>query len=192
MFLVAGLGNPGPEYAGHRHNVGFRVLDVLARRLGVGFRSKFHGELAQAEARGQKVALLKPMQFMNLSGHAVSAAAKFFQIAPADVLVVHDELDLDFGVIRFKVGGGAAGHNGLRSVTDSLGTPDFARVRFGIGRPRGKGADYVLSDFAKPEREELPALLDRAADAIELALEKGIRMAMNEVNRARTGDVNKE
>ncbi len=188
MFLVAGLGNPGPEYAGHRHNVGFRVLDVLARRLGAGFRSKFHGEFAQVEARGQKIALLKPMQFMNLSGHAVRDAARFFQIGPADVLVVHDELDLDFGVVRLKLGGGAAGHNGLRSVTESLATPDFARVRFGIGRPRGKGADYVLSDFARPEREALPDLLDSAADAIELALEKGVRLAMNQVNRARPAE----
>ncbi len=186
MFLIAGLGNPGPEYAGHRHNVGFRVVDVLARRLGVGFRSKFHGELGQGELAGQKVALLKPQQYMNLSGHAVRDAAKFFQIAPAEVIVVHDELDLDFGVLRLKLGGGAAGHNGLRSITDCLATPDFARLRFGIGRPRGKGADYVLSDFAKPEREELAALLDAAADALGLACEKGVQRAMNEVNRATT------
>ena len=188
MFLVAGLGNPGPDYAGHRLNVGFRVLDVLSRRLGVSFRGKFHADFAQAEARGHKVALLKPMQFMNLSGHAVRDAARFFQIAPSDVLVVHDELDLDFGVVRLKVAGGAAGHNGLRSIADCLGTLEFARVRFGVGRPRGKGADYVLSDFARPEREALPALLDRAADAVELVLDRGVRLAMNEVNRAAPPD----
>jgi PTH1 family peptidyl-tRNA hydrolase len=133
---------------------------------------------------GQKAALLKPMQFMNLSGQALQQAAKFFQIPPAEVIVIHDELDLELSMIRLKQGGGAAGHNGLRSIIDCLGTPDFLRVRVGIGKGRGgKGADHVLSDFAKFERAELPAVIATAADATEAIVRQGLIPAMNQYNR---------
>jgi PTH1 family peptidyl-tRNA hydrolase len=186
MWLVAGLGNPGPKYAGNRHNVGFRVVDEVARRWRVtGFQSKFGGEAALGEVAGQKVVLLKPMQFMNVSGRAVQQTAAFYKIEANEICVVHDELDLDFGVLRVKVGGGHAGHNGLRSIVQDLGTPEFTRIRCGVGRPPGtKGfvADYVLSDFSKAQQVEAEIMVKEAADAVEEIVRKGPLLAMNKVN----------
>jgi PTH1 family peptidyl-tRNA hydrolase len=175
-LLVAGLGNPGRQYARNRHNVGFLVADELARRHGGSFRGKFAGELAELRVGDAKIGLLKPQTYMNNSGAPLSAASRFFKVEPADVLVVHDESDLEAGRIQARLGGGLAGHNGLRSIAQQLGTQDFLRLRVGIGRP-GRGdrrplADYVLSDFA-PE-DDVDALVARAADAVECLLENGL------------------
>src|SRR5438876_4554492 len=168
-LLVVGLGNPGREYAGHRHNVGHMVADELARRHGGTWRSKFSGQLAEIRLDGHKVALLKPETYMNESGRAVSAAARFYKLEPDEVLVIHDEGDFDLGRLELKVGGGLGGHNGLRSVAQHLKTPDFLRLRIGVGRPeRGDPrslADYVLSNF-EPQ-DDADALVARAADAVE-------------------------
>src|SRR5207245_1692397 len=136
MWLIVGLGNPGPEYAGNRHNIGFMVVDEIARRarLGGGWRSKFGGEIWQGDVAGTRAALVKPMKYMNLSGEVVQPAAAFLKIEPDRLLVVHDELDLPFGRMQIKVGGGTAGHNGLKSIAQRMGTPEFLRVRVGIGR----------------------------------------------------------
>ena len=188
MILVAGLGNPGARYAEHRHNVGFKVLDRIAERAGnPPWRAKFNAEFAQAELAGKRLVLLKPQTYMNLSGQSVRAAAAFFKLAPADVLIVHDELDLPFGDVRLKLGGGEAGHNGVRSVTQELGTSEYARVRVGIGRPppefRGTGADFVLEAFAPLERADLDDVIGRAADAVALVVERGVQVAMNATNQ---------
>jgi len=181
MHLITGLGNPGPKYAGNRHNVGFMVVDELARRWGAPrFRDKFKAELTKVAVGEHDVVLLKPMTYMNLSGEAVQAAMRFFKVPLARVLCVHDELDLEFGVVRLKVGGGTAGHNGLRSIVEHCGGPDFVRCRMGIGRPdRGRPEHYVLSDFNSLERVELGAFLDRGADIVETAVREGPRPAMN-------------
>ncbi|MEZ4469771.1 MAG: aminoacyl-tRNA hydrolase [bacterium] len=185
--LVVGLGNPGPRYAGNRHNVGFMVVDRLGDGAGLPLsRSRFNGRYATGSLEGRSVALLEPETFMNLSGQAVSPARSFFNVEVGNILVIHDELDLPFGTLRLKVGGGHAGHNGLRSIVAQLGTADFARLRVGIGRPQhGAVSDYVLSDFTREEREWLPDLLDRATEAVRLALREGPRMAMNVINVAR-------
>jgi len=185
VYLVAGLGNPGPKYAGHRHNVGFMVVDLLARRWGApAFRDKFKGELAKERHAGEDVVLLKPMTYMNLSGESVQPAMRFFKIPLEGLVVVHDELDLDFGTCRIKVGGGAAGHNGLKSIIRHCGGKDFVRVRVGIGRPRGQPPEgWVLSDFPSADRAELPDVLDRAADAVEAVVSDGPRAAMNRIHR---------
>src|SRR5919109_657626 len=173
-LLVAGLGNPGREYASTRHNVGFMVCDELARRHGGSFRSKFSGELAELRLDG-KVALLKPQTFMNESGRSVGAAARYFKIAPEALLVVHDEVDLEPGRLQARLGGGLAGHNGLRSVAQHLGTSEFARLRVGVGRPeRGDPrpvADFVLSPF--PSEMDVEGLVGRAADAVESVAREG-------------------
>ena len=186
MVLVAGLGNPGPEYAQNRHNVGFMVADRLREKLrGAGaFREKFSGELAKGSlGPGGEVVVLRPLTFMNRSGRSVQAAAAFFQIAVQDIVVVHDDLDLPWQTVRVKVGGGSGGHNGLKSVTECLGAPDYVRVRLGIGRPAfGTSESWVLSDFSDIEQRELPAVLDRAVQAVETILEKGVDRAMNEFN----------
>jgi PTH1 family peptidyl-tRNA hydrolase len=185
MWLIVGLGNPGREYAQNRHNSGFMVVDELARRVGgLSFRGKFGGHLAEARLGGEKAMLLKPQSFMNCSGQVVAPAARFFQVEPASLIVVHDELDLDFGRLKVKVGGGHGGHNGLRSIFADLGTPEFIRVRLGIGRPppRMEGADYVLQDFSRTEARELPFMLGDAADAVELILQAGVTSAMNRFN----------
>jgi PTH1 family peptidyl-tRNA hydrolase len=181
VHLVAGLGNPGPRYAGNRHNVGFMVVDELARRWGApGFRTKHKGELTRVTAGGQDVVLLKPMTYMNRSGESVGAAMQFFKVPLDQVCCIHDELDLAFGVVRLKVGGGTAGHNGLRSVIEHCGSPGFLRCRVGIGRPdRGEPEQYVLSDFGSLERAELGAVLELAADITEAAILQGPREAMN-------------
>jgi PTH1 family peptidyl-tRNA hydrolase len=175
-LLVAGLGNPGREYAATRHNAGFMVCDELARRHDGKFRSKFSGELAEVRIEGHKVALLKPLTYMNESGGSVAAAARFFKVEPASLLVVHDEADLELGRLQARLGGGPAGHNGLRSVAAQLGTPDFARLRIGVGRPeRGDPrpvADWVLSPFG-PE-VDVDGLVGRAADAVETIVRDGL------------------
>jgi peptidyl-tRNA hydrolase, PTH1 family len=182
VALVVGLGNPGPQYAGNRHNVGFLVLDELAGRVGGRFKAHKGGaEVAEGRLSGRRVVLAKPRSFMNLSGGPVVAAARFYKVAPADVIVVHDELDLPFPTIRLKLGGGDNGHNGLRSITKSLGTKDYHRVRFGIGRPPGRmdPADFVLRDFSAVERKELPFALDHTADAVEALVGTGLEAAQN-------------
>ena len=168
-LLVVGLGNPGREYERNRHNVGWLVVDELARRHGGSWREKFSGRLAELRIAGHRVALLKPETYMNDSGSAVGAARRFFKLDPEAVLVVHDEVDLDHGRLQVRMGGGLAGHNGLRSVAAHLKTPEFMRLRVGVGRP-GRGdrrpvADYVLSDFEPSDNAE--ALISRAADAVE-------------------------
>ncbi|MEP6599293.1 MAG: aminoacyl-tRNA hydrolase [Actinomycetota bacterium] len=181
-LLVVGLGNPGPRYAATRHNAGFAVLDLLGDRAGGRFKAhRSRCEVIEARLAGQPVVLAKPLSFMNESGGPVSAAVRFFKVAAQRITVVHDDLDLDFGVLRLKHGGGNGGHNGLRSVTAALGTPDYTRVRFGIGRPPGRQdpADYVLREFTVVERPELPFLIDRAADAVEMLITEGLEATQN-------------
>jgi len=166
MLLVVGLGNPGPEYAKNRHNIGFMAIDAIARRHGFGpFRGKFQGEIADGLVAGEKVMALKPMTYMNESGRSVGAAVDFFKIAPEDVVVFHDEIDLAAGKIRVKRGGGHAGHNGLRSIHNHIG-PDYGRVRIGVGHPGDKDrvSGHVLNDFAKPDTVWVATLLDALAE----------------------------
>jgi PTH1 family peptidyl-tRNA hydrolase len=182
-LLVAGLGNPGREYADTRHNVGFMVAHELARRHGASFRSKFSGELADLRLGG-RVALLKPQTFMNESGRSVGAAVRFFKVPPEALLVVHDEVDLDPGRLQARLGGGLAGHNGLRSVAQHVGTGDFLRLRVGVGRPergdRRPVADFVLSPF--PPDLDVEGLVARAADAVELVATEGLEAAQRRFN----------
>jgi PTH1 family peptidyl-tRNA hydrolase len=183
-LLVAGLGNPGREYERTRHNAGWMVVDELARRTGASFRGKISGSLAEGRLGDLRLALLKPQTFMNESGRSVGAAARFFKV-PADALVVvHDDVDLDPGRLQARLGGGLAGHNGLRSIAQVLGTQEFLRVRVGVGRP-GRGdprpvADYVLSEFA-PE-VDVDALVARAADAVETVAREGLEAARTRFN----------
>jgi PTH1 family peptidyl-tRNA hydrolase len=184
-LLVVGLGNPGREYAANRHNAGYLVVDELARRHGGGWRSKFSGQLAEIRLDGHKVALLKPETYMNESGRSAGAAARFFKVGPDAVLVIHDDSDLELGRLQLRLGGGLAGHNGLRSLAQHLKTQDFLRLRVGIGRPdRGDPrplADWVLADF---EPHEDPAtLIAQAADAIEALDAEGVERAQAAVNR---------
>lgn len=183
-LLVAGLGNPGREHAGNRHNVGWMVADELARRHGGSWRGKFSGRLAELRVGDRRIALLKPETFMNESGRSVAAAARFFKASPGRLLVVHDEGDLDVGRIQARAGGGLAGHNGLRSIAAALGSPDFLRLRIGVGRPeRGDPrplADFVLSDFEPADDAE--ALVSRAADAVEAVVEEGLEAAQRRFN----------
>ena len=168
VILLVGLGNPGPSYSGHRHNVGFMALDAIARAEGFpAWRSKFRGEVAEGRIGPKRVVLLKPMTYMNESGRSVAEAARFHKVPPEDVIVIHDELDLAPGRCRFKLGGGHAGHNGLRSIHAHLG-PDYARVRVGIGHPGHKDAvsGHVLHDFSKAEREIIDPVLDGIADGV--------------------------
>ena len=186
-WLVAGLGNPGPQYAANRHNVGFMVADLLASRVGTGFRrDRSRVQAASGRLAGLPVTIAKPMSFMNLAGPPLAAVAGFYKIPPDRIVAVHDELDLPFGTIRLKLGGGGGGHNGLRSVTRALGTSDYYRVRVGIGRPPGRQdpADFVLRDFAGLERKEVPLMLERAADAVEALLRLGLAPAQNEFHPA--------
>ncbi|MGH3493725.1 MAG: aminoacyl-tRNA hydrolase [Sciscionella sp.] len=180
--MIVGLGNPGPGYAGNRHNIGFRVLDELAARIGGRFKAHKSGnQLLTGRLAERQVALIKPSSFMNLSGGPVSSAMKYFKLTAADIVVVHDDIDLPFDTVRLKSGGGAGGHNGLRSISNSLDTGDFARIRVGVGRPPGRmdPADFVLRDFSAVERKELPFVLDRAADAVQALLERGMTAAQN-------------
>ncbi len=183
-LLVAGLGNPGREYAATRHNVGFMVCDELARRHGASFRSKFSGELAEHRLDGARVALLKPHTFMNESGRSVGPAVRFFKTEPGELLVVHDEVDLEPGRLQVRRGGGLAGHNGLRSIANHLGTSEFLRLRVGVGRPeRGDPrpvADFVLSRF--DDETDVDALVARAADAVETVVGDGLEEAQQRFN----------
>ncbi len=185
-LLVVGLGNPGPNYAKTRHNVGFMVADILAGRLGDGFKvhKKSGAEVATGRLAGRAVVLAKPRVYMNESGRQVGPLAKFYSVSPADIVVIHDELDIDFGRIRLKRGGGEGGHNGLRSVASALGTKDFQRVRIGIGRPPGRQdpAAYVLQPFSTGERDEVPTICEQAADATELLIAEGLEPAQNTVH----------
>lgn len=186
MKLLVGLGNPGREYERTRHNIGWLVLDEIASSARAAIdRKKFGAEIGEAEVDGVRTLFVKPQTFMNLSGEAVGPAAKFYKIEPRDVIVVHDDLDLDFGRVQIKVGGGHGGHNGLRSVIPHLGSPDFVRIRVGIGRPGGKKevVGHVLGGFDKKETEELPFVIGRAADAIRCLLKNDATKCMNEFNK---------
>jgi PTH1 family peptidyl-tRNA hydrolase len=184
-WLVVGLGNPGPEYARHRHNVGFMVAELLAGRVGVRFGRHRRAVAEVAEGRlgygGPRLVLVKPMTFMNLSGGPVAGLAQFYKVPIEQLIVIHDELDVPWTQLRLKFGGGDGGHNGLRSVSKSLGSKDYLRVRFGIGRPPGRQdpADYVLQDFSAVERKELDFFVDRAADAVEMVIERGLEPTQN-------------
>lgn len=181
--LVVGLGNPGPDYADTRHNVGFRVVELLAGRAGGGRFSRHRSNTDVLEGRlaGRRAVLAKPRSYMNVSGGPVAGLVRYFSVPVEDLVVVHDDLDLGFGVVRLKRGGGEGGHNGLRSISASLGTRDFLRVRFGIGRPPGRQdpADYVLTRFSGAERKELDLAVDLAADAVEALLAEGLEPAQN-------------
>jgi peptidyl-tRNA hydrolase, PTH1 family len=183
-LLVAGLGNPGREYARTRHNIGFMVCDELARRHGGSFRSKFSGDLAEVRIEGRKAALLKPQTYMNESGRSVGAAARFFKLPAEQLLVLHDEADLEPGCLQARLGGGLAGHNGLRSIAQHLKTQEFLRLRIGVGRPeRGDPrpvADFVLSPF--DEHIDVEALVARAADAVETLAREGLEETQNRFN----------
>lgn len=189
-WLVAGLGNPGPEYTGNRHNVGAMVLEHLAARIGARFgRHRTTTMLAEGRLRpgGPKLVLARPLSYMNTSGGPVSSAAAYFGIPPERTIVIHDDLDLPFETIKLKADGGHGGQNGVRDVIKALGTPDFVRVRVGIGRPPGRqdAADYVLRDFGAAEKSRLPFVLDDAADAVELIVEQGLLAAQQKVHAPR-------
>ncbi|MBE7189185.1 aminoacyl-tRNA hydrolase [Jatrophihabitans endophyticus] len=187
-FLVVGLGNPGPRYELTRHNAGFLVADLLSDRMGGKLKahraSGNRADVLEGRLAGVPVVLAKPRSYMNESGGPVSSVARFYKVPPERVVVVHDELDLPYGALRLKRGGGEGGHNGLRSTTSSLGTKDYVRVRFGIGRPPGRQdpADYVLREFAAAERKDLGFHVDRAADAVEAVLADGLEAAQNRFN----------
>lgn len=198
---MVGLGNPGSDYATSRHNVGFMVVDRLVERWGESprsFQGKFGSVLMQSVHRGQRVHLQKPMEYMNLSGSALQRAMAYFRVEPARIVVIHDEIDLPYGRVRVKVGGGHGGHNGLRSISQAIG-PDYLRVRGGVGRPRGEahagggghggktgGKDHVsghvLGPFSRAEQKELPLFIDSLGDAVEAILEQGVTYAMNRFN----------
>ena len=185
-LLVVGLGNPGPQYAKTRHNLGFMVADLLAARMGATFKvhKRSGAEIATGRLAHRPVVLAKPRTYMNESGRQVGPLAKFYSVTPADVIVIHDELDIDFGQIRLKQGGGEGGHNGLRSLVNALGTKDFHRVRIGIGRPPGRKdpAAFVLENFSANERPQVPTICEMAADATELLVEVGLEPAQNQVH----------
>jgi PTH1 family peptidyl-tRNA hydrolase len=183
-LLVAGLGNPGREYALTRHNVGWLVVDRLVTAHGGSFRGKFSGQLAEIRVGGHRLALLKPETYMNESGRSIASAARFFKVDPGALLVVHDDVDLEEGRLQLRSGGGLAGHNGLRSIAQALGTQDFSRLRIGVGRP-GRGdprpvADWVLSGF--PPETDVEALLERSTAAVEAVVSEGIAAAQRTFN----------
>jgi PTH1 family peptidyl-tRNA hydrolase len=192
VWLVVGLGNPGPAYAGHRHNVGYLVDDVLAERMGSPFRTHksgradvVEGRLGPVGAETPRVVLARARSYMNESGGAVSTLAKFYKVPPERIIAVHDELDIPYGALRIKLGGGDNGHNGLRSMRTSLGTGDFYRVRVGIGRPPGRQdpADFVLSNYSATERKELEINVVEAADAVESLVADGLEQTQQRFNR---------
>ncbi len=192
MWLVVGLGNPGKRYANNRHNAGFMVVDELARRHQLPeFREKFGGLYTSGRVANDKAHLLKPMEFMNLSGFALTRAASFYDLEAEEIIVVHDEADLPFRTVKVKAGGGHGGHNGLRSICKQLGSRDFNRVRVGVDKPRkedgdtpgdGRVASYLLSDFSKKEKASAEEALRRAADAVEAIISTGVTCAMNDFN----------
>jgi len=182
LWLVVGLGNPGPSYAGNRHNVGFMVADLLAERMGGRFKAhKGRADVVEGRLAGQRVVLAKPKSFMNLSGGPAASLRDFFKVPVERIVVVHDELDIPWATLRLKRGGGDNGHNGLKSLSQSLGSREYLRVRFGIGRPPGRQdpAEFVLKDFSPTERKELPFHVDRAADAVEALLTGTLEAAQN-------------
>ena len=185
-LLVVGLGNPGAQYAKTRHNLGFMVADVLAARIVAQFKvhKRSGAEIVTGRLGHRPVVLAKPRCYMNESGRQVGPLAKFYSVDAADVIVIHDELDIDFGKIRLKIGGGEGGHNGLRSVANALGTKEFQRVRIGIGRPPGRKdpATFVLENFGAAERAEVPVICELAADACELLVEVGLETAQNQLH----------
>ncbi|HEU5433013.1 MAG TPA: aminoacyl-tRNA hydrolase [Thermomicrobiales bacterium] len=184
MKIVVGLGNPGREYAATRHNLGFMVVDALARRLGAAsVRPRFKAEIAEATRNGEKIVLVKPQTYMNLSGNTVREVVHWHRIPRANLLVVLDELDLPFGAIRMRAEGSAGGHNGLAHIIEQLGGKDIARLRIGIGRGTAVATAQVLSRFSPAEQAELPAIIDAAADCAMLWLDEGIVAAMNRCNR---------
>lgn len=189
-WLIVGLGNPGSEYANNRHNVGFMVADLLAERIGGRFKRAgkaqaqvLEGRLGAPGPASRRVVLVKPTSFMNLSGGPVNALRDFYKVPLAHIVAVHDELDIDYGTLRLKLGGGDNGHNGLKSMTKAMG-PDYHRVRFGIGRPPGRMqvADFVLKDFSSTERKELDFLVDRATDSVECLVSEGLERAQSAYN----------
>ncbi len=188
VWLVVGLGNPGPAYAGHRHNVGHRVVAELADRMGSGFKAHKSGRAEVVEGRlapgGPRVVLARGRCYMNESGGPVSALASFYKVAPDHLVVVHDELDIAFDTLRVKLGGGDNGHNGLRSIRSALGTGEYYRVRVGVGRPPGRQspADFVLSDYSATERKVLPFQVDKAADAVASLLTEGLSTTQSRFN----------
>ena len=184
-LLIVGLGNPGKKYAGNRHNAGFHCLDLLAEAHGMAFSKKqFKADLALGKIAGRRAILAKPQTFVNASGEAAGAIARFYKVDPGDVLVVYDELDLPQGTIRLRPRGGSGGHNGIKSVIEHLGTEGFPRLRVGIGRPPGRmePKDYVLQDFGDEEREAMQEVYQRAVDAIEAFVQVGVKEAMNRFN----------
>jgi PTH1 family peptidyl-tRNA hydrolase len=187
-WLLVGLGNPGAKYAGNRHNVGFMVIERWLDRHGTAgaseWREKFNGRTVALTHAGERVVLLEPLTYMNRSGQSVQAAAAFYHVPPSRIVVVHDEVDFELARIAVKKGGGHGGHNGLRDLIAQLGSPDFIRIRVGVGRPtRGEVADWVLSDFNSEERSiELPKMIDRAEEAITAILKDGVNAAMNAFN----------
>jgi PTH1 family peptidyl-tRNA hydrolase len=185
-LLVVGLGNPGPVYAKTRHNVGFMVADLLAGRMGSAFKvhKRSGADVTTGRLGDRSVVLAKPRTYMNESGRQVGPLARFYSVPPADIVIIHDELDIDFGRIRLKLGGGEGGHNGLRSVAAALGTKEFQRVRIGVGRPPGRqdAAAFVLDPFNSVERKEVPTICEQAADATELLLKIGLEPAQNTVH----------
>ncbi|WP_406000363.1 aminoacyl-tRNA hydrolase [Streptomyces sp. NBC_00829] len=189
-WLVVGLGNPGPGYAANRHNVGFMVADLLAERMGGSFKRAQKAQAQVVEGRigpvgpaNRRVILARPMSYMNLSGGPVTALRDFYKVPVENIVAVHDELDIDYGTLRVKLGGGDNGHNGLKSMSKAMG-PDYHRVRFGIGRPPGRMqvADFVLKDFSSTERKELGYFVDRAADAVECLVTEGLERAQSTYN----------
>ncbi len=186
VWLVVGLGNPGPSYARTRHNIGHLVADELADRTGSKWKQhkQVRAEVIETRISGIRTVLAKPRSYMNESGGPVSGLLKFFKVEPAGLVVVHDELDIDFGVLRAKFGGGDNGHNGLKSLRKSLGTGEYYRVRFGVGRPPGRQspADFVLNEFSSTERKDLPFAVDRTADAVESLLTDGLDATQGKYN----------
>lgn len=191
VWLVVGLGNPGPAYAGHRHNVGYLVADELADRMGSAFRAHKSGRAEVVESRltppgvpGPRVVLARPRGYMNESGGSVKALATFYKVPPERIIAIHDELDIAFNTLRVKLGGGDNGHNGLRSMRGSLGTGDFYRVRAGIGRPPGRQdvADFVLSNYSSTEKKDLPFQVMDAADAVESLMTEGLEKTQQKFN----------
>jgi PTH1 family peptidyl-tRNA hydrolase len=186
VWLVVGLGNPGPSYARTRHNIGHLVADELAARVGGGWKQQKQAKAEVIETRisGIRTILAKPRSYMNESGGPVSGLLKFFKLEPASLVVIHDELDLDFGTLRAKFGGGDNGHNGLKSLRKSLGTGEYYRLRFGVGRPPGRQnpADFVLNEFSSTERKDLPFAVDRSADAVESLLTDGLEATQGKYN----------
>ncbi len=182
LLLVVGLGNPGPAYAGNRHNAGFMVLDLLGERVGARFTAhKGRADVVEGRLAGRRIVLAKPKCYMNESGGPVASLRDWFKVPADRILVVHDELDIPYAALRLKLGGGDNGHNGLRSITKAIGTREYLRVRFGVGRPPGRQdpAEFVLKDFSAAERKELPFHVDRAADAVEALLTGPLDSAQN-------------